>query len=76
MSVQRRKYDSYFKRNAVKLSGEPGRSVQDVVGNLGIAPDFLYRWRMEFCKTEIKFTFFCCFFEFLYFHNDYCTMNW
>lgn len=48
MSVQRRKYDSDFKKNAVKLSEEPGRNVQDVAGNLGIAPDLLYRWRREF----------------------------
>ena len=53
MSVQRRrKYDSDFKRNAVQLSGEPGRSVAEVAENLGIAKDLLYRWRREHQTRE------------------------
>lgn len=47
MSVQRRSYDSDFKRGAVRLTEEPGRSVQEVAENLGIAKDTLYRWRRE-----------------------------
>ena len=47
MSVQRRKYDSDFKRNAVSLTEEPGRTVKEVAENLGIAKDLLYRWRRE-----------------------------
>lgn len=47
MSVQRRKYDSDFKRNAVKLADESGRSVKEVADNLGISHDLLYRWRRE-----------------------------
>jgi len=48
MSVQqRRKYDSDFKRNAVQLTEEPGRTVADVAENLGIGKDLLYRWRRE-----------------------------
>jgi transposase/putative transposase len=44
MSVQeRRKYDADFKRNAVQLAEEPGRTVVDVAENLGIAADLLYR---------------------------------
>ena len=42
MSVQhRRNYDPDFKRNAVKLTEESGRSVSEVAENLGIwkAPD-------------------------------------
>ena len=40
MSVQqRRKYDPDFKRNAVQLTEEPGRTVT------GISKDLLYRWR-------------------------------
>jgi transposase-like protein len=36
MSVQqRRKYDLDFKRNAVQLTEEPGRTVTDVAENLG-----------------------------------------
>ena len=48
MSVQqRRKYDKDFKRNAVRLAEEPGRTVIEVADNLGIAADLLYRWRRE-----------------------------
>jgi len=47
MSVQRRKYDSDFKHNAVKLTEEPGRTVADVSEGLGIGKDLLYRWRRE-----------------------------
>ena len=37
MSVQRRKYDPDFKRNAVRLTDEPGRTVIEVADNLGIS---------------------------------------
>lgn len=48
MSVQhRRKYDPDFKRNAVQLTEEPGRTVAIVAENLGISKDLLYRWRRE-----------------------------
>ncbi len=48
MSVQeRRKYDSDFKRNAVQLTEEQGRTVAEIAGNLGIGKDLLYRWRRE-----------------------------
>jgi len=48
MSVQqRRKYDPDFKRNAVRLTEEPGRTVAGVAENLGISKDLLYRWRRE-----------------------------
>jgi transposase len=48
MSVQqRRKYDLDFKRNAVQLADEPGRTVTEVAENLGIGKDILYRWRKE-----------------------------
>ena len=53
MSVQRRrKYDSDFKRNAVQLSEEPGRTIAEVAENLGIARDLLYRWRREHQARE------------------------
>ena len=46
MSVQqRRSYDPDFKRNAVKLTEESGRTVSEVAENLGISKDLLYRWR-------------------------------
>ena len=48
MSVQkRRKYDSDFKRNAVLLAEEPGRTVPEVAENLGIHSDLIYRWRRQ-----------------------------
>jgi transposase len=48
MSVQqKRKYDSEFKRNAVLLSEEPGRSIPEVAENLGIKNDLVYRWRRQ-----------------------------
>jgi len=57
MSVQqRRKYDPDFKRNAVKLTKEAGRTISGVAENLGINKDLLYRWRREMrAKDEIAF---------------------
>ncbi len=57
MSVQqRRNYDPDFKRNAVVLTEEPGRTVSSVAENLGISKDLLYRWRRELsAKEEIAF---------------------
>ena len=47
MSVQqRRKYDPDFKRNAVQLAEEPGRTVAGVAENLGISKDLLY-WHIK-----------------------------
>ncbi len=52
----RRKYDSEFKRNAVLLTEEPGRSVRDVADSLGINPDLIYQWRKTLRKHgEIAF---------------------
>ncbi len=45
---KRRKYDRDFKRNAVLLCAEPGRTVTEVAENLGIGKDLLYRWRREY----------------------------
>jgi transposase len=57
MSVQqRRKYDPDFKRNAVQLTEEPGRTVADVAENLGISKDLLYRWRRaQHASEELAF---------------------
>lgn len=57
MGIQnRRKYDSDFKRNAVMLAQEPGRSVSEVAEKLGISKDLIYQWRkaME-RKGELAF---------------------
>jgi transposase len=42
-----RRYDKDFKRNAVKLSEEPGRTVVEVARNLGITEKILYKWRKK-----------------------------
>ncbi len=47
MSVQRRRYDPDFNRNAVRLTEEPGRTVIEVADNLGISKDLLEKWRRE-----------------------------
>jgi len=57
MSVQqRRKYDSDFKRSAVLLSEESGRTVAEVAENLGVGKDLIYRWRRQMRERgEIAF---------------------
>ena len=52
MSVQRRKYDPDFKRNAVRLSDEPDRTVIEVADHLGISKHLLYKWRRELRLKE------------------------
>ena len=47
---QRRKYDSEFKRSAVLLTEEPGRTVAETARNLGIPENLLYRWKKEIRK--------------------------
>lgn len=51
-NLPRRKYDRDFKRNAVLLSGESGKSVPEVAENLGIRQDLLYRWRREYVNSN------------------------
>ncbi len=53
----RRKYDQDFKRNAVLLCAEPGRSVAEVADNLGIKKDLLYRWRREYHMANGQYVF-------------------
>ena len=56
-SKPRRKYDQDFKRNAVLLCSEPGKSVTQVAENLGITKDLLYRWRREYHRTHGQYVF-------------------
>ena len=52
MGIQnRKKYDSDFKKNAVLLANEPGRSVSEVAIKLGINADLIYQWRKAFKKN-------------------------
>jgi transposase len=46
----RRKYDIEFKKDAVRLSLEPDKSVPEVAKGLGIKPDILNRWKREQTK--------------------------
>ncbi len=56
-SKPRRKYDRDFKRNAVLLFTEPGRSVSEVAEKLGIGKDLLYRWRGEYRQANRQYVF-------------------
>ena len=56
-SEPRRKFDQDFKRNAVLLCAEPGRSVVEVARNLGIGKDLLYRWRREYHRANGQYVF-------------------
>jgi len=52
----RRKYDAEFKRQAVQLSMEEGRTVVSVAEGLGIHKDLIYQWRRRFReKGELAF---------------------
>ncbi len=48
----RRKYHRHFKRNAVLLCTEPGRSVSEVAEKLEIDKNLLYRWRREYLQAN------------------------
>ena len=48
MSEQkRRRYDADFKKNAVALAKEPGRSISEVEQSLGITHGIIYRWQKQ-----------------------------
>ena len=47
MAKSRRKYSAEFKREAVRLSREPGRTVGQAAANLGVDRSLLQRWRSE-----------------------------
>jgi transposase len=45
MAGSRRKHSAEFKREAVRLTREPGRTVGEVAASLGIDRSLLQRWR-------------------------------
>ena len=47
MAKSRRKHSAEFKREAVRLTLEPGRTVKEVAANLGIDRSLLQRWKSE-----------------------------
>ena len=47
MAKSRRKYSAEFKREAVQLTFDSGRTISEVAANLGINPGLLQRWKSE-----------------------------
>lgn len=47
MGRSRRKHSAEFKRDAVRLTHEPGRTVGEVATSLGIDRSLLQRWKAE-----------------------------
>jgi len=48
----RRNYDEEFRKQAVKLSYESGKSISQVAQELGIAQSALYEWRAQTRATK------------------------
>jgi transposase len=48
MGQQRKQYDLEFKRQAVRLMQESGKSVNAIAADLGVTSKMLYRWRQAF----------------------------
>jgi len=47
----RRQFDAEFKREAVRLSQEPGRTIASVARDLGISETNLWRWRKKLAES-------------------------
>jgi transposase-like protein len=47
----RRQFDAEFKREAVRLSQEPGRTMASVARDLGIGETNLWRWRKKLAES-------------------------
>ncbi len=53
---KRRQYDAEFKRNAIKLANEPGKTNSGVETSLGIAQGLIGKWRKQLAsKGELAF---------------------
>ena len=50
--VQRKSYNEAFRREAVRLSEQPGRNATEVARELGIHPGQIYNWRTQFNKLS------------------------
>ncbi len=50
--VTRKHYSAEFKLNAVKMTFEPGRTVEDVAQELGVSVPSLSKWRTDFRSQE------------------------
>ena len=49
---QTKSYTEAFRREAVRLSDEPGRTATEVARELGIHPGQIYNWRTQFNKLS------------------------
>lgn len=49
---RRRRFDRDFKREAVRLTMEEGRTVKGVAEGLGVHPNVLHRWRREYLNDQ------------------------
>ena len=50
--LQRKSYNEAFRREAVRLSEQPGRNSTEVARELGIHPGQIYNWRTQFNKLS------------------------
>ena len=44
---QRRRFDTQFKLDALRLIQESDRKISDIARDLGLRPELLYRWKSE-----------------------------
>ena len=49
-----KKYPDEFKREALRLSAQPGMKVAQVERDLGITPGLVYKWRQRYRVDEIS----------------------
>jgi len=47
-------YSESFRREAVRMADQPGRTAADVARELGIHPGQIYNWRTQFNKLSKK----------------------
>ena len=50
--LRRKSYNEAFRREAVRLSEQPGRNATEVARELGIHPGQIYNWRTQFNKLS------------------------
>jgi len=50
--LNRRYFDAEFKREAVRLSYEPGNTMASVARDLGISETNIWRWRKKFSESD------------------------
>ncbi len=54
MGKIRKKYDTDFKKNAVKLSYASPKSVKEIAEDLGVHENMLYNWRRKYTPDGDK----------------------